>query len=384
MRHEEDINLSIDTCMTSLFSSTWMCRHCGREACGQCYKTIHELTSDPNKQEVVVRRERHAQANPFFLSCARRTEHTIASFNPVSRFLQKELDDSVSEMEQLVGKNADVNSKEEEGDERNSKGDSTVGSEGTVASSSAEVKREGRIESGDNQGQSQFAVGADALADSGVGIGAKRESNRTTVDPPTDTTNSVVIASANPLSSTIDNAQPANLSSSSTSSKVSSSEGNDDGVCTLVAVPVPPSLSSASSSASSLPPVSATSSSLPTWPVPYYTGDSLTEAAFSALWAKGVPLVVTGLLGRFQIEWTPEYFKAKYGSQACIILECQLDTNKRVTVGDFFEWFGKYEGRTECWKLKVSHKFVSHSLCSAAPSGRGNAREINSSSMSWV
>lgn len=384
MRHEEDINLSIDTCMTSLFSSTWMCRHCGREACGQCYKTIHELTSDPNKQEVVVRRERHAQANPFFLSCARRTEHTIASFNPVSRFLQKELDDSVSEMEQLVGKNADMNSKEEEGDERNSKGDSTVGSEGTVASSSAEVKREGRIESGDNQGQSQFAVGADALADSGVGIGAKRESNRTTVDPPTDPTNSVVIASANPLSSTIDNAQPANLSSSSTSSKVSSSEGNDDGVCTLVADPVPPSLSSASSSASSLPPVSATSSSLPTWPVPYYTGDSLTEAAFSALWAKGVPLVVTGLLGRFQIEWTPEYFKAKYGSQACIILECQLDTNKRVTVGDFFEWFGKYEGRTECWKLKVSHKFVSHSLCSAAPSGRGNAREINSSSMSWV
>jgi lysine-specific demethylase 3 len=80
----------------------------------------------------------------------------------------------------------------------------------------------------------------------------------------------------------------------------------------------------------------------------------LTEDVFRPLWAKGDPLVVTGLLPKFRIQWTPEYFLQKYNSQSCLILECQSDVNKRVTVGEFFSWFGKYEGRVECWKLKVS------------------------------
>lgn len=80
----------------------------------------------------------------------------------------------------------------------------------------------------------------------------------------------------------------------------------------------------------------------------------LTEEMFRPLWVKGDPLVVTGLLPKFQIQWTPEYFLQKYNSQSCLILECQSDVNKRVTVGEFFSWFGKYEGRVECWKLKAS------------------------------
>ena len=80
----------------------------------------------------------------------------------------------------------------------------------------------------------------------------------------------------------------------------------------------------------------------------------LTEEIFRPLWCKGDPLVVTGLLPKFQIQWTPEYFLQKYNSQSCLILECQSDVNKRVTVGEFFSWFGKYEGRVECWKLKAS------------------------------
>jgi len=63
-------------------------------------------------------------------------------------------------------------------------------------------------------------------------------------------------------------------------------------------------------------------------------------------------MVVTGLLPKFKIKWTPEYFMEKYDSQGCLILECQTDVNKRITVGEFFSWFGKYDGRTECWKLK--------------------------------
>ena len=69
-------------------------------------------------------------------------------------------------------------------------------------------------------------------------------------------------------------------------------------------------------------------------------------------------LVVSGLLHRFHNLWTPEYFSPKYGTQSCLILECQTEQNKRVTVAEFFALFGKYEGRRDCWKLKVRGALV--------------------------
>lgn len=100
--------------------------------------------------------------------------------------------------------------------------------------------------------------------------------------------------------------------------------------------------------------VSTESSEIPSHHTITISDSELTEDVFRPLWAGGDPLVVTGLLPKFQIQWTPEYFLQKYNSQSCLILECQSDVNKRVTVGEFFSWFGKYEGRVECWKLKVS------------------------------
>lgn len=85
----------------------------------------------------------------------------------------------------------------------------------------------------------------------------------------------------------------------------------------------------------------------------YFTDADLTDDVFRPMWERGEPLVVTGLLPKFKIKWTPEYFMEKYESQSCLILECQSDANKRITVGEFFSWFGKYEGRGESWKLKV-------------------------------
>jgi [histone H3]-dimethyl-L-lysine9 demethylase len=100
-----------------------------------------------------------------------------------------------------------------------------------------------------------------------------------------------------------------------------------------------------------LPSISA--AQIPCHTPQYFTDEELTEEVFRPLWQKGEPIVVTGLLPKFKIKWTPEYFMEKYESQACLILECQTDVNKRITVGEFFSWFGKYDGRTECWKLKV-------------------------------
>lgn len=79
----------------------------------------------------------------------------------------------------------------------------------------------------------------------------------------------------------------------------------------------------------------------------------LRPAAFRRLWAEGEPLVVEGLLQACRIRWTPEYFIREYGTESCLVIECQTDVNKRVTVEEFFKTFGDYEGRDGCWKLKV-------------------------------
>jgi hypothetical protein len=92
---------------------------------------------------------------------------------------------------------------------------------------------------------------------------------------------------------------------------------------------------------------------VPCHPTKHFADSELTDDVFRPMWIKGEPLVVTGLLSKFKILWSPEYFIEKYGSESCLIVECQKDTNKRVTVGEFFSWFGKYEERKECWKLKV-------------------------------
>ena len=75
--------------------------------------------------------------------------------------------------------------------------------------------------------------------------------------------------------------------------------------------------------------------------------------SFSSLWRFGVPILVKDVLPRFKLTWTPEYFIQQYGDQSCLVIECQTEINKRVSVRQFFEQFGKYEERTECWKLKV-------------------------------
>ena len=81
--------------------------------------------------------------------------------------------------------------------------------------------------------------------------------------------------------------------------------------------------------------------------------EDLPRDIFPKLWAKGKPLVVTGVLSQFKINWTPEHFIEHYASKSCLVIHCQTDMNKRITVGEFFQEFGKYEGRNDCWKLKV-------------------------------
>ncbi|KAG5639144.1 hypothetical protein H0H81_006403 [Sphagnurus paluster] len=245
---EREVRATCDTCMTSIFSSSWLCRLCGREACGECYATVSELTAEQpmadNAQQKALqaRREKHAHSNPFFLQCTKRIEHQASDFSPMSRFCEKELTNAISEMEALVKE---------------------------------------------------------------LDLGSNGESR--TPEPP-------FIPPGTPLPESYP-------------------------VCTTSNPFIPTNLSAATLST-------------PTLPIRRFANNVLTQDSFPLIWALGEPLVVEGLLDNFRIQWTPEYFVAKHGTQACLIIECQTEVNRRITVGDFFREFGRYEGRTECWKLK--------------------------------
>lgn len=94
--------------MTSIFSTSWMCRLCGRETCAECFQTVNDLTTDrpgADQAEVLalqVRREKHAHNNPFFLACTRRNEHQAKDFSPMSRFCRKELSTAIDDMRKLL------------------------------------------------------------------------------------------------------------------------------------------------------------------------------------------------------------------------------------------------------------------------------------------
>jgi lysine-specific demethylase 3 len=94
--------------MTSIFSSSWMCRLCGREACAECFEQVKDLTEDkPGASQAEIaalqaRREKHAHSNPFFLSCTRRNEHHAKDFSPMSRFCKAELAQAIKDMEAML------------------------------------------------------------------------------------------------------------------------------------------------------------------------------------------------------------------------------------------------------------------------------------------
>ncbi|KAH9850033.1 Clavaminate synthase-like protein [Lenzites betulinus] len=270
---ESEVRATCDTCMTSIFSSSWMCRLCGREACAECFEQVKELTTDrigaPEAEIAALqaRREKHAHINPFFLSCTRRNEHQAKDFSPMSRFCKTELTQAIDDMlAMLKSPNLDLLPPEKE-------------SRDPGFMTSPKLSRDLPLPHG---------AGSSAALD--------------IVKPPTT---------------------PPDPSSFVSASASSASSGSASGGA----------------------------------PVPFhdtvsYADAELTEHKFRRTWERGLPLVVTGLSHKFHIQWTPEYFSTKYGTQSCLILECQTEQNKRVTVGDFFALFGKYEGRRDCWKLK--------------------------------
>ncbi|KAF9526318.1 hypothetical protein CPB83DRAFT_795109 [Crepidotus variabilis] len=270
-QRETDVRVTCDTCMTSLFSTSFMCRLCGREVCNECFSTVKELTREPpdapiaEKQRIQRMREKHVNANPFFLSCLKRNEHGYSDFTPVTRFVKTELDRAVAEMERIL-----VKEEESLEETRNLSNQD---------SSSAE---------------SPSLNYSEYLANPHMSFPDPR---------------------SRPV---YDDFTPSNAPERITS------------IPTHRAQVIPAAL---------YDPRPTPALHTPTF-------------AFSDLWKQGFPLLVKDLLPRFKVAWNPDYFKEKYGDSSCLIIECQTDLNRRVNVREFFSWFGQYEGRQECWKLK--------------------------------
>jgi lysine-specific demethylase 3 len=276
---------NIDTCMSSLFSASWMCRVCGREVCRECFLQVKELTFEPpsaTQAELAAlqgKREIRAHSNPFFLSCNKGTEHGVKAFTPVTRFCDEELNKAIEEMEIILRDEVDGGEDVENNNERNGR-------------------------HGYNSNSSPLLSPPHS-------------------DPMDVGTTPVVH----------DSYRPSNLSSRVASIPVHRIQ---------------------QISASLYDPVPSRPSS-PSYTTNYSSSSSSASPSpsFASLWTLGVPIMVKDVLPRFKLTWTPEYFIQQYGDQSCLVIECQTDMNKKISVGEFFEQFGKYEGRTECWKLEV-------------------------------
>ncbi|KAJ7477207.1 hypothetical protein B0H11DRAFT_2030245 [Mycena galericulata] len=264
---ECEVRATCDTCLTSIFSCSWMCRNCGREACADCFAQVKMLTvdlDDPSQNKIDDlrnRREKHNHASPSFLTCMKRNEHGAKDFSPVTRFSKEELEDVIRDMEQLLR------------DESMCVGQPVPGA--------------ATYESSDGRG-STF-----------VGSGPRT--------PP--------------------DVAPSPLSSDSEATLISNGDAAQ-------------------------PTASGSNMEIPSHEILRFKDADLTEEIFRPIWAKGEPLLVTDVGCKLEKAWSPEYFIKHHGSESCLIIECQTEQSKRITVGEFFSNFGRYERREECWKLK--------------------------------
>lgn len=307
-----------------------MCRMCGREVCNECYQQVRELTEHPTQATpseltaLVLRREKHAHSNPFFLACTKRIEHGVSEFTPVTRFTAAELDKTVGEMRQILARE----DKKTQAGQPATKGPEAPGLFVLDAAHSLETT---------NQHTPTYPGSIQATQDTytptSSQISQQPQSGFPPEHPEPNTTSNERDNLANnfpdPITSPIyDTYTPANIAP------------HISVIPTYRAQMIPARLYD---NLSRSPPSRTGSPTL----------------MFSCLWKKGLPLLVKGVLPRFKMPWTPQSFIARYGDQSCLVIECQTDTLKRVSIREFFGWFGKYGERSQCWKLKVCLSYLS-------------------------
>lgn len=277
-----------------------------------------------------TKREKHANINPFFLACTRRNEHQAKDFSAMSRFCKEELEKAISDMELLLKQNGKLKNSPAPSDNgpacASTGGNANGGGSGSAHPEGNAHAPVNGATNGNAMGYALTTNGAPPLI--GPHIGGLPDLS---IQPP-------------PLPGLA-----AALGAHSHGTMFPPMVNGSHAVLPL----------SGNAPSPYLPPnLPEKIVRTPSWEIRRYTDAEISGDAgkvFAPIWTLGDPLIVTGVLEKFKMKWTPEMFIEMYGDQTCLIIECQTDVNKRITVGEFFGWFGKYEGRTECWKLKVGH-----------------------------
>jgi lysine-specific demethylase 3 len=323
--------------MTAVFSAAWLCRLCGREACAECFGTMRALTEprpgapDAELATQQARREAHAHANPFFLACTRRAEHSARDFSPASRFHAKELADVIAAMERLL---------RADGEQSEGRAPATP-VDGVCASAPARRLSMGQLMS---SGGAQAPVETPANSTEGAGGRARGGSVASQTK--------VMSGGGSP-----DSAQtpPAHVDVALSQAELIHGGGHacspaqvlttpDDDAMTVSSV-----LSSTATLCGSPPPTDAAAplamhpmgplDAVPSHPTTSVPAGTLSEDAFRALLAAGQPVVVTGLAARFE-DFTPAWFAARAGGVSCAVVDTQTEAARKVPVGAFFAAFG--------------------------------------------
>ncbi|TFY75292.1 hypothetical protein EWM64_g8720 [Hericium alpestre] len=324
--------------------ASWMCVLCGREACADCYNEVerlHKLASltgksmtPPVKSPTPPLDPQQPQPQPppnphrAFLLCVRGEKHVPKLFVPVTRFTRPELELAIQEMNVLL--------KEPLVDAVRPVEDAPV--------YPSPVSLTG--------GPSSDPVTPVLPDDTSI-----FPENTTVLPLPNDTSALPVNTSALPDSAfTLHN----NTSILADGTSVLPN-GNPELPQHVLGIEIPTPFSGldpepltplTSAFSSPAPEPRPALPDTPSHETPVFADDALTEPIFREHWARGLPIMVTGLLPKFRIQWTPQYFIDTYGNEPCVIVECQTHETKSVNVGEFFRMFGRPEGRMGCWKLK--------------------------------
>lgn len=345
---EVDVRATCDTCLTSLFSLSWMCRLCGREACAECYRKLSSIP--PSITPATAPKDRR-DPEKRLIACVPRESHSHQQFFPISRFSEPELRAAVLEMSAILR------------DEKH-----TDTSRGRTPATT--LRYPAPLDAGNSLANLDLLAAVVAahphLPDAGRPLPLP-EVKSSASSPPTPELLALHQGTRPPAAP-----KPSSASSVIPFVRVETTPHDIDVATTSSTsepvssplLPISPSTSASELSRDTQRPKSKSPAlftkpinsedAVPYYPTITYSDSTLTEGIFRTLWAEGRPLVVKGILEKFHIKWTPEYFVEKYGDHSCTVVDCVTEAKREVTVGWFFALFGKYNERVDSrvWKLK--------------------------------
>jgi lysine-specific demethylase 3 len=323
-----------------------MCRLCGREACADCYAKLSSIP--PNATPVSAPKDRR-DPEKRLVACVPRESHSSLQFFPISRFAEPELRSAVEEMSTILGEDKLA------GPSRERTPAKAIPENPTSLETSSSLA---------NLDLLAAVVAAQAHLPDTKRSSSPPEAKRSASSPPTPeplapdqgTTKSPPV----PTPPSTGDAIPLVKVENTHDIEVATTSSTSEPVSSPL-LPISPSTSSSELSQilKSKSPALSTNPIIPEDDIPFhptvtFSDSTLTEETFRQVWVEGRPLVVKGVLDKFHIKWTPQYFIEKYGDHSCIVVDCVTEARREVTVGWFFGLFGKYDERdsTRVWKLK--------------------------------